>query len=159
MCRPTVRPWKQIEQVKKLTVYPYWLFIAVHQICYQIAQTKSQGIYMCCHLGITTRERLIIPFIHHYHSTFKIHLNDNNYKYKTCLWFKFYAWDKSQLSIIIFLCTEKHGLMATFPDEHNFLLLRTFAVKHHFIISSYCLLHGNWGWQMAWVSKNGKLCF
>jgi len=28
--------------------------------------------------------------------------------------------------------------MARFPVEHNFLLLQTFAVKHHFTISSSC---------------------
>lgn len=59
------------------------LLIVVHQICCQTEQVKTQGICMCCHLCVGTKERLILPFILIYHSTLKIRLNDNDYKYKT----------------------------------------------------------------------------
>lgn len=133
----------ETEQLQRLRLFP----LSAMQCCpldrLSDLKKKSQGIYQCFHSCITATERLITPFIHHYHSTFKIQLNDNNYKYKTCLHLKFFSSHKSQFSTIVFLPTEKHELMATFPDEHNFLLPQTFFVMRHFIISSCCMLHGN----------------
>lgn len=127
-------------EIDTLSLISY-LLLSIRQV--NRLQKQNHKGSMCYRSCITTTERLITPFIDHYHSTFKIQINGNNYKYKTCLQFKFYSSHKSQLSRIIFLLTEKRELMATFPDEHIFLLPQSFSVKHHFIISSYCLLHGN----------------
>lgn len=155
MCRRTERPWKQTEQLRKWTLSV--ISCSLLSIRYGIRLcTKKKTTGDLRVLSLVCYYKGKANLIHHYHSTFKIQLNGNNYKYKIWWWIKFYASDKSQLSTIIILHTEKHELMQHSQMNITFYF---FELLLWSIISSYCLLYGNWGWQMSWVSKNEILCF